>query len=139
MKTLADLANRLMVKANEVESAGVLPATECALAIVKYLAYNTPVDSSKALSNWSVFVGNYPVGYKIEAHYYGFEGTTRKVSAEKTIALAIEKLKDKKAGEPIYIVNFQPYIVRLNEGHSKQVAPGFIERGILQGRLAIKK
>jgi hypothetical protein len=136
--SFANLAARLYKKADEVETIAVRPASDCALAIISYLAYNTPVDTSTALSNWQLFIGSYPVGIEIEAYYFGFGGTTQKVSAERTIKAAKEKLANKKPGETIYIVNFKPYIKRLNDGYSKQVAAGFVERAILQGQLKIK-
>lgn len=136
--SLKDLAKRLNEIADRVESSAVQPASDCALAIISYLAYNTPVDTSTALSNWQLFVGSYPVGIEIEAHYFGFGVTTKNVSAKRTIENAKKALTNKKPGETIYIVNFKPYLKRLNDGHSKQVAPGFIERAVLQGQLVIK-
>lgn len=136
--SLADLAARLEKLATEVESATVKPSTDCALAIVEYLAYNTPVDTSMALSNWQVFIGGYPVGNQIQPHYFGFGGTTQKVSAEKTIKLAKEKLETKKAGETIYIANFKAYIKVLNERGGKYLPPGFVDKALLQGKLKIR-
>jgi hypothetical protein len=134
MKTLLDLAESLEAKAFAVGDAGSMLAVDTALAIVGNLAYSTPVDRSTALSNWIVTLDS-PATLQIDAHFPGKQGSTYRASAEETIKAAKRVLKNKKPGQKIFITNPTRYIKRLNnDGHSKQVPNGFIERAVLIGR-----
>lgn len=132
-KSLLDLADFLNKKANEIAKAASDLATGTALTIVGDLAIKTPVDTSKAISNWQVALGNPPAG-TISPHYPGSDGSTFSASAGETLAKAKLVLRTKKPGDSIYITNNLPYIKKLNDGSSKQEPAGFAERAILLGR-----
>jgi hypothetical protein len=132
-KTLLDLAERMEKIAKALPKAASDLAVETALAIVGDLSFKTPVDTSKALSNWIVTLGA-ASGDKISPHYPGKGGSTQKASAETNLALAKAVLKHKKPGQPIFITNNLPYIRRLNNGYSGQQPAGFVERSVLIGR-----
>lgn len=138
MGNLLDLAKSLEDKAAEIEKAASKAAIDAALAIVGNLAYATPVDTSKALSNWQVTLDN-PATTYIGPHSPGFNGSTYRASAAETIARAKAVLTAKKPGQPIYITNNAPYIVRLNDGYSGQAPAGFVERAVLIGRKQFQK
>lgn len=118
-KTVADVGNRVV------------------LTVVSDLAFKTPVDTSQALSNWIVSVGS-PSTAQIKPHYRGDLGSTQISSAQETIAAAKAVLKNRKAGQKVYITNRLPYIKRLNEGYSRQQPAGFVERSILVGRIYMR-
>lgn len=130
---LLSLANSLEKKIKAIETAASKSAADMALTIVGDLAYKTPVDTSQALSDWQVTLGE-PAAGKIGAHFPGTKGSTRNASAAETINLAKAVLAKKKPGQPIYITNNQPYIRRLNDGYSQQAPAGFVERAVLIGR-----
>lgn len=132
-KSLLDLANSLYKKADEIEKAASDLAIGVALTIVGDLAIKTPVDTSKALSNWQVTLDN-PANNTIPPYYPGSDGSTFSASAAETLSKAKIALRDKKPGESIFITNNLPYINKLNEGSSKQEPAGFAERAILLGR-----
>ncbi len=132
-KSLLDLANVLNKKAKQIEKAASDLAVGTALTIVGDLAIKTPVDTSKAISNWQVDLDKEP-GDTIQPHYPGSDGSTFSASAGETLAKAKVILKNKKAGNDIFITNNLPYIRRLNEGYSKQEPAGFVERAILLAR-----
>lgn len=113
-------------------------AASTALVIVSDLAYNTPVDTSKALSSWFVTIGE-PASAIGQAHYVGQAGSTQDESAQTTIKLAQTVLGTKQPGQTIFITNNQPYIQRLNAGYSKQQPAGFVERAILVARNALTR
>lgn len=136
-RTLLDLANQMDGLSKKIAQSASDAAIKVAQTIVADLAYKTPVDTSQALSNWIVQVGSAYVG-KIDPHYPGEFGSTRNSSAQATINAAIAALKAKKPGEPIFIRNNQPYIVRLNEGYSGQAPAGFVEASIMIGRQTLK-
>jgi len=135
-RTLIELAESLEVKVREIEKSGVDIAVKVAMTIIGDLAYRTPVDTSRAISNWRVSLGS-PVKDSIVPHYPGRQGSTYSASAAETVSLAKLILKSKKPGQLIYISNNLPYIRKLNEGSSTQAPAGFVERAILLGRKLI--
>lgn len=132
-KNLLDLASALSKKAKDVKQAASDLAIGTALTIVGDLAIKTPVDTSKAISNWQVDLNKEPAN-NIAPHYPGSDGSTFSASAGETLSNAKLTLKSKKPGDVIYITNNLPYIKKLNEGSSKQEPAGFAERAILLGR-----
>lgn len=136
-KTLLDLANRMEALAEEIRVAGSDTAVNVGKAIINDLAFKTPVDSSKALSNWIVTLGS-ASGLRIDPHYPGERGSTQGASAAQTIAEANATLASKKPGQTIFITNNLPYIKRLNDGYSRQAPAGFVERSVLIGRRKVR-
>ncbi len=130
---LLQLADRMDKFAASIPEAASNAAVEVALAIVKDLAVKTPVDTSQAISNWIVTLGN-PSSNKIPPHFPGEQGSTFFESSEETIAEAYNVLDEKQPGQDIYITNNQDYIIKLNEGSSRQQPAGFVERAVLIGR-----
>lgn len=129
-KSLLDLAKRLEKKAASLDKAASDLSVKVATAIVLDLAHNTPVDTSKALSNWIVTLDK-PSSERIEPHFRGEQGSTYRESAAETFDRAVQVLKVKKPGQKIFITNNVPYIRRLNEGYSRQQPAGFVERAVL--------
>lgn len=132
-KDLLSLAERLEKKAEAIDKAASETAVNAALAIVGDLAFKTPVDTSQAISNWTVTLDN-PADSTAPPHFPGSQGSTYRQSAAETISNAKEVLKKKKPGQAIYITNNLPYIRRLNDGYSAQAPAGFVERAVLIGR-----
>jgi hypothetical protein len=132
-RSLKDLANELRATADDLDKAASDAACQVAIAIVTDLATKTPVDTSKALSNWRIGLGR-PVALAIAPHNPGRHGSTQDASAAATIAQAKAALAAKKPGQTIWISNVLPYIRRLNDGYSRQAPAGFVERAILIGR-----
>lgn len=124
-------------KAKQIDDAASKSATDCALAIVGSLAYTTPVDTSKALSNWLVSVGA-PSLHQVGPHYPGKQGSSQRSSASEVLTAAKQALKAKKPGQTIYITNNLIYISILNGGSSEQAAAGFVERAVLIGKRQLK-
>lgn len=122
----------------KVEKKAALRVNAAALAIVRDLTVHTPVDTTRALSNWIVSIGQRDPSY-IDPWVPGFAGSTKAASAAEVMALARLILKSRKPGQPIYISNNAPYIRRLNEGYSKQEPAGFVERAVIVGRRELKR
>lgn len=137
-KSLLELADSLEHKAVAIEKSASKTAIDAALAIVGDLVYKTPVDTSKALSNWVATLES-PAKESIMPHFPGIQGSTRNASAAETLNQAKAVLKKKKPGQIIFITNNLPYIVRLNEGYSAQAPAGFVERAVLIGRKISEK
>lgn len=137
-KTLFDLADSLEKRAADLPLKVSGVAVSTAVVIVARLAIDTPVDTSQAVSNWQVTLGN-KVNDKIPPHFPGEMGSTRGPSSKTTMQNAVNVLQNKRPGVTIFISNVLPYIRRLNDGYSKQTPAGFVERSVLIGRKHLKK
>lgn len=138
MANLRDLAARLMKQDQALSQKASDLAVKVATAIITDLANETPVDTSKALSNWLISLDT-PTSLEITAHSAGRKGSTQEASVQQTIADAVSVLKTKKPGQIIIITNNLPYIRVLNDGSSSQQPAGFVERAQLIGRVIMKQ
>lgn len=130
---LRELAKVLEHKARTYEAQANDAAIQVAIAVVDHLAFNTPVDTSQALSNWIVTLGS---GTNLVRPPFvpGLFGSTQYQSAQQTVLAARTILKNKKPGQTIYITNNQPYIRPLNEGTISQQPGAFVDAAVLKGR-----
>lgn len=137
-RNLLDLAKSLESRAALLPEFGSSFAKHVAITIVTELATVTPVDTSQAISNWTVTLDD-PSKAFVGPHYPGERGSTYQASSQETIMNAKIALLKKKPGQKIYITNNAPYIRKLNDGSSPQQAAGFVERAVLVGKLSIAK
>lgn len=135
-KNLLDLAASMEKLAKSVEVANSELAVKVADKLVRDLIYITPVDTSRALSNWLVTLGR-PAGSGIAPYFFGQKGSTQMQSAAEAYEVAKMVLKAKKPGQTIFITNNTPYIRELNAGSSMQTPAGFVERAVLIARNSI--
>lgn len=142
MSTFQEVAANIRLMANNVEVNVPRLIRQVALAIDQVLIVSTPVDTGRARGNWQVsinspkagLVGGVPLSNKTDS--IGVPGA----SGQFAIESAIQATQGFEGGS-IYIVNNLPYIVgpgTLNDGHSKQASPGFIQAAILEGIAAVK-
>lgn len=113
-------------------------AKEVAIYLVKDLVDTTPVDTSKALSNWIVNQ-DFPLGIDLDPHYPGSGGSTRAESSRVSIADATDGIRRKEPGSVLYISNYVEYITKLNQGSSRQAPAGFVEGAVDRARRTISK
>lgn len=137
-RNLNDLANSLEARAKSLPLIANRLAMHVAQTIVNELATKTPVDTSKAISNWQVTL-NAPATAEINAHYEGSHGSTYSASSAETIALCRMVLRGKKPGQTIYITNNADYIRKLNDGSSTQAPAGFVQAAVYVGIKSIAK
>jgi hypothetical protein len=138
MATLKTLTARLRVLAKDIPANASLIVRKTALAIDTALVLNTPVDTGRARGNWQVNIGgpaegtldNWP---KANKDAVGLNGS----SSQFALAAAIKATENFKGGS-IFINNNLPYIVPLNNGHSGQAPPGFVQTAVLAGIQAVK-
>lgn len=98
---------------------------QIALAADRTLVLNTPVDTGRARANWQASLGQPAVG-TIDASP-GRRAATGAATAQAEAVIAGYKGGPNAA---IFLTNNLPYIVPLNNGHSKQQPAGFIERAL---------
>jgi len=133
MATLKDLANRLNKVADKIEAAPSQVAAAFTFALVEELVDRTPIDTSKAMSNWLVSL-NDPVLVDMEAYYEGIHGSTYSASKSEVLAFANTILGKKKPGVDLFISNAAPYIRDLENGSSRQAPLGFTQQSLRVAR-----
>lgn len=126
MSTLRDLARVLNSEVDLRLANAKEKIAKATLVGIDYLVRQTPVDTSRALSNWQIGIGAMPTEY-LPAHREGVAGSTRGTSMKIAKQHARALLRKRRVGERIYIANNAPYILRLNNGWSKQHPGGFVQ------------
>jgi len=137
MADLHDLAKRLNKYADKLEAAPSKVAAEVSILLVRELVERTPVDTSKALSNWLLSLED-PVLVDLDAYYPGVFGSTQTASANEAIAFAKLQAAKKKPGQPIFVSNSAEYIRDLENGSSSQAPAGFTKQSVMVARKQIK-
>lgn len=125
-RTLKDLANACKSVSRTLNDDVNELSKRVALLLVQRLVYETPVDTSQALSNWQVSV-KYKARGTVPAHEVGKKGSTRQQSAASTLMEAYGVIQSKKYGQALHVTNNLGYIVELNQGKSKQADALFID------------
>lgn len=96
-----------------------------ALEGLRGVVEKTPVDTGRARGNWQLSVGESP-----EGETGLLDGSTRDLAGDEGSSAAVTRGLAKIAGlQPyatIFIGNNVPYIVPLEEGHSKQAPRGMV-------------
>lgn len=138
MATLIDLARHMEDLAEEVEEEVGNLSVEIALAVVQRLAFDTPVDTSFALSNWQISF-TAPITTVRNAFHDGEQGSTYSASAIATVKDAQTVLSRYIPGQDIYIGNATPYINELESGEASPQGSFFAEGArALGARLALE-
>jgi hypothetical protein len=135
MRTLRDLANWLESVAIKLpQQISNERAKKAAEIILADLVAVTPVDTTKAVSNWQIGLGA-PATAILPPYAPGKGGATASISRAAALSVGKKLLEAKQPEQPVFISNPLPYIRRLNDGYSKQAPAGFVERAVLLGRL----
>lgn len=125
-------------RADGMDDLGSNLAKAGTLAMLEEMVEVTPVDTTEALSNWQVNLNNPPAD-ELPPHSPGHKGSTRGVSADKTLADGRAELQYKKPGQPIFLSNLAGHIGELDDGSSTQFPGGFIPRALIAFRLGIQE
>lgn len=127
---LANWANNFFPK--EIQKFAVEQKANAALVGLVQLVNTTPVDTSQALSNWQVVMGDANEVEPIPAHEPGRMGSTQAESAEVAVAAGSVALQEfTESGVPIHIMNVLDYIVGLDQGNSRQAPNGFVDAAMI--------
>lgn len=133
MATLFDLADRLERRAEGLSESANAASIKCGLTVIGDLVHTTPVDTSKAISNWQAAL-DAPTYAERPAIYRGEKGSTYNASSKAAFEAARDIIQQKRPGQKLYIGNVLRYIGVLNDGSSAQAPAGFVERAVLLGR-----
>lgn len=130
----------LTQEAKDLQRRGTVLLRRCALGVLRNLVMATPVGNTNV---W-LEPDKAPAGYhggRARANWFVSIDSTNSTVNEAWIdsngAGAISREKGKLDGvtqkSTIYICNSLPYIIPLNEGHSKQAPSGFIDTAVQSG------
>lgn len=137
-RNLKDLANSIGKLKSSLKSSVNEHTKQRAMILLAHLTEDTPVDTSKAISNWQVGLGR-AITREIPAHYPGRRGSSKMASQGVAVVYGQLLLHDRRQGQAIHITNNASYILDLNAGSSMQAPSGFIEKAISRSiRQALK-
>ena len=137
MGTLKGLAKRMHAEADAIENIANDAAVWFAKYLVAELIKETPVDTSRALSNWLIAFGA-PSNMGTIDFVPGIHGSTEGTNTAAAILRAHTALDAKIPGEVIYISNVVRYIVYLNRGTSGQAPALYVENAILRAKVTLR-
>lgn len=104
MTTLRGLEGVLNRYVETVKKRANVVKQKIAKEVLKELVYTTPVDTSKALSNWQVGLLR-PIQVSSGPLYEGYHGSTEESSSQITYAVGQTIINVSRFGEPIFISN----------------------------------
>lgn len=149
MATLQEFSRRIKTIAATIEKGGPEVARKTAALILQTVVMATPVGNTalwseqsrrrarpgyvggRARANWFVGVGHAPGEVTEETD----AGGQQAIGRGKEVLNSVPK----KGTVEIHITNNLPYIVPLNEGHSKQAPAAFVELAVATATDAIKR
>ncbi len=138
-KNLLHLAESLEKRINKIRNESNERIKLTAKKTLGYLIDATPVDTSRAESNWQVSLNNkIPSSAEIEPHFPGSQGSTEFESGDAAYILGENIIDQRESGQSIFISNVVNYIDDLNEGTSPQAEAYFVERIIAISRQYLK-
>jgi hypothetical protein len=138
MTTLRQFADKMRKLDRELPQQVNSIVVRAAWAVFVDLVMVTPVDTSKALSNWQPSLSS-PVGTELPAYVVGQRGSTAGESVQATLDVGAPIIQSKQPGQVLYISNLVDYIEDLNNGSSRQAPANFVERSILIGNHIIQE
>ncbi len=126
-------SKRLRLRSDRFEAGAERIVKNAAHAAFETMVANTPVDTSRAISNWLI-TRDGPSSDYIEAHAPGKKGSTRTISMAETLAngrMEIEAF-DMKRDRDLFITNNTPYL-RYNNGSTLTLMGQQAARSTLAG------
>lgn len=135
---LAQLATRMNHRADTLAKVASDIKKQFARTLVEELIYETPIDTSQALSNWTIGIDTSPNSF-IAAHSPGMWGSTFVASSSQAISLAHALIATAGTRQSIWIANNTPYIIDLNNGSSRQAPAMYIEKTIASVKKQLPK
>lgn len=120
-KQLADFQKK-------VEEAALEKFKDAITTVADEVATRTPIDTSRAKSNWQASVGS-PATSEVP-FAAGSRGSTESQALATVRASAEQAAAQAKLGDKAFVTNRVPYIRQLNAGSSAQAAPNFVEHSV---------
>lgn len=123
MASFRDLSRRLARVRRNLRTGVERYASSVGAEVADLVVDRTPVDTGYARGNWQAAL-NVPI---VDAR--AFLDPTGSASVAQIAAVSGQF----RLGDTIFITNTAPYIGALNDGHSPQADPGYIEDAVIDG------
>ena len=139
MKDLMALGRSLKVRAAQVGRNVSATQRRATSVLARELILHTPVDEGTARSNWQVGLTAHSASPR-SAYAPGNQlgmGETRNASA--SIAAAYAAVNRAPIGSDLYVSNPLDYIDDLDDGASRQAAPGLVQRALAVAALEVRR
>lgn len=133
---LAGLAKRMKLYAKSVENNAPKAVGEVAYAIAPILVYATPVDTSRARSNWIGTIGSPSTQVLFSKPDEPGDASLGGKVAISSISAVAKAYKGEPGG--IFITNNNEYIQQLNRGSSGQAPAMFVEKAVVSAVRSLK-
>lgn len=132
--SLKQFAVRMRGQAAKIPDRADQITRQVALAADRTVVLATPVDTGRARANWQATLGAPAVGTVDSA-------PGKRASVGAATSRNGQVIAGYKGGPDaaIFLTNNLPYIVPLNNGHSKQAPAGFVERAVDAVQRAAKR
>lgn len=137
MGDLNQFSQRMFGLSKKIEPNANLMVQDAAAAFLSEVVARTPVDSGQAVSSWKVGLNYKPQGKRIFSP--GAKGSTAGANRSAVLSSELPKIRGRKTGQTISIVNTAEYISLLNDGTSTQAPAGFIETAYIQSTRAVRR
>lgn len=137
--SLRDFARRMVWRGAQIPQGSAALVRKAALAADQAIVMGTPVDTGRARSNWIASTGM-PAAGAIDAYAPGELSSTEAANTQAALDQGEAVIKGYRGEQDVgvFITNNLPYIEKLNEGHSPQAPPGFVQQGILDALEAVR-
>ena len=132
MPGLQQFANRIDDIGKDIENRANRYSKDIAFGVVDQVIADSPVDTTRFVSNWRVGIGNPPQRFT-GPHFPGRQGETAPASRLRAKELAATKISSASPGQDLWVSNTAPYGPRLAEGYSPQAAAGWVQRALRRG------
>lgn len=123
MATMRGFSTRIRAVAKTIPQNADKLVREVVIGATSVVAMGTPVDTGRARGNWQAQLGEAAQG---ELPAPGSPGA----GAQQAIQRAAEVAAAYPGGVEVHITNNLPYIIPLNEGHSKQAPAQFVQTAL---------
>lgn len=128
MSGLAEFSRQLRAFNKTVKDDAEKLIRTVALTLEEELVLRTPIDTSRARTNWQLTVGSKPSS---EVPFTeGSRGSTASEAYTAAMNAAVKAAAEIKLGKPTYVSNCVHYIVDLNDGTSRQAPRNFVSHAV---------
>ena len=117
-------------KASRVDKAVGDILKETVLTVVGSVAEDTPILSGQAQSNWLTSVSN--------PKRFWIANAWQNAGWYESLAMAQDATQNLRSTDVIHITNNLPYIVKLNQGYSRQAPAMYVESAILRATYRLR-
>ena len=135
MASLKTLANRMERLNRQLPRQVNEIARDVATVVLHTIIRETPVDTSLAISNWQVGLGEANMS-NIPTNFPGIGGSTRSQAYAETLAVGRVYIAGKRPGMELHISNGLEYIQKIDNVSS---SPGFKDAALRAGREELEK